>query len=124
MAAGTFVTFYDVSRDWSGRVIPVLMSAGWLLGYLVAIRVAKSKDQKRVFLWVWLTMWTVLGGFGFGSVWYQYFHCIQELKSGHFQVVEGPITNFRPEVGKNSEQLAVGGVTFEYYSATLSGGLR
>ena len=125
MPPAGFQTFFDVSQDWGELLIPLLLTIGWLLGYFVVIKVVRSSSSSggpRVFLWVWLTGWTVGGGFGFGNVWYQHFRCVRQLRSGNCRVVEGPITSFRPEQGKVSEQFAVGGVTFEYYSANLGGG--
>ena len=121
-----FQTLYDVSRDWGQMIVPILLTAGWLIGFAVFIRILRSdKQRKPILLFVWLAAWTAVGCLGFGNVWFQHFRCIHELKSGHYLIAEGPITFFRPEVGKSSEQLTVAGQTFEYYSANLSrGGMR
>ena len=116
---------YDVSRDWHQILVPIVFTTGWLFFLVVVIRVMRKQSQRardRLFGFVWLTGWIGLGGFGFGNVWYQHFHCIRELKSGDFLVAEGPITFFRPEVGKVSEKFTVCYETFEYYSANLGGG--
>ncbi len=124
MALAAFQIAYDVSRDWGQILVPLLLTGGWLLGLIVVLRIMRNpsdkKDSRLAILW--LAIWALIGGFGFGNVWYQHFHLIRELKSGHFLQTEGPITFFRPESGKTSERFTVGNETFEYYSANLGGG--
>jgi hypothetical protein len=124
MTLAAFQIAYDVSRDWGQILVPLLLTGGWLLGFVVAVRIMRNRSDKKDsrFVILWLAIWVLMGGFGFGHLWYQHFHCVSELKSGHFLQTEGPITYFRPEAGKTGEKFTVGNETFEYYSANLGGG--
>ncbi|HEY2587548.1 MAG TPA: hypothetical protein VGI81_17515 [Tepidisphaeraceae bacterium] len=128
MALAAFEVVYDVSSDWSQILVPIVLTSGWLVGLVGVPQVLWSWSEQgrhRLFALVWLAGWAVVGGVGFGNVWYQHVHCIRELKSGDYLVAEAPITYFRPEIGKASEKFTVGGETFEYYSANLgAGGMR
>ena len=120
---GTYQILYDVSRS-PIELAPGFGTAVWMLGFAMAIIMVKSKltGQSPRLFWPWLAVWLGLGGFGFGTVWYEHSRCVRELESGKFQVVEGQVTRLRPQRGKHGEEFAVGGVTFHNFSAKLARG--
>ena len=125
---GYFVV-YDILRDGIG-VAPVAVCLGMLLGFGlgVGLLISLRRQRKPVGgLVVLLAAWaagTVLGG---GNVLYQHVRCTAWARSGDFEVVEGPVTQFQPRARweKGSESFTVKGVTFSYGRADLGkGGFR
>src|SRR5258708_4872810 len=78
MPPTSFQTFYDVSREWSSLIEPFLFTGGWLLAPFAVIKLKKTipRGGPRLFLWLWLTGWILIGGFCLGNVWYQHFPCV------------------------------------------------
>lgn len=118
------MTFYDISRDGIG-LAPTLLTLTWLAALVAGITLAIKSGIGRRFFYIWLVAWATMGGAGFGGIWYQHFRRVRELESGHYRVVEGRVTSFRPQVVKVGEQFTVAGITFHYDRDNLGrGGLR
>lgn len=118
-----WITLYDVSRDGIG-ILPWLFALFWIAMIVVISLALRNRDNRRIALSIWLAAWLLMGGFGLGNVFYQYFANIHALKTGACQIVEGPIAGFHPEDHrrKSEEQLMVGGRMFRYSSSNLGGG--
>src|SRR5579859_3582371 len=119
-----WITLYDVSRDGIG-IIPWLFAIFWIAGIIAVPLAVRKRSNRRGALSIWLALWVLLGGFGLGNVFYQYFANIHALKTGACQMVEGPIAGFHPQDHRrkgDSEQFVVGGQAFLYSSSNLAGG--
>ena len=88
--------FYDVSRDGIG-LAPILLTLTWLAGLAGGIVIAIRRPIGRRFIYAWLVAWTIMGGVGFGNVWYQHIKRVRELGSGGYRVVERRAPTFRPQ---------------------------
>lgn len=118
------MTYYDIGRDGIGW-IPVLLTLTWLSVLTLGIWFAKTTPIGRRGMCLWIAAWVAMGGVGFGNVWYQHLKRLREFESGHYLVVEGRVTSFRPQVGHADEEFTVAGITFRYNRGLLGrGGLR
>ena len=129
MNAERYFVVYDILRDGIG-VKPVAVCLGMLIvfGVVFGLLVAERKQGKPVVGGVvWLVLWGVASLFGGGNVLYQHFRCVAWARSGDFQVLEGRVTQFHPNVRgvKGNESFTVNGVTFSYGDRALGqGGFR
>jgi hypothetical protein len=118
----SYVVVYDILESRSGAEVGVV---GLLLGTLIGIffLLRDIKRQRRfgiIFSIIWLTGWIFLGSVGFGNIYYQHSQCMQWARSGDYQMVEGPIVNFKEYTRGEGERFSVGNVHFEYSSYDLS----
>jgi hypothetical protein len=122
---------YDILRDGIGAT-PIVLVSLWLLGaagglwMIVRLR-RRAGGPSRLAVAVSL-LWLAVGGFGFGNVLYQHVRCRAAAASANVQVVQGPVTAYRPQdpqYRENQETLTVAGQTWTYSSSNLGrGGYR
>ena len=122
-----WTTLYDVSRDGIG-LTPWLLVMMWIAGICAGAIAIKRSPIGRVFITFWLVAWVLMGGVGFGNIFYQYEQNRHALKAALCRIVEGEISNFHRQVPfkkGDSERFTVGGEEFSYSNGNLgSGGLR
>jgi hypothetical protein len=131
-AKGYFIV-YDILRDGIG-VAPVAVCLGILIvfgvvaiGMVVTARKERKERKPIVGIVVWLVLWGIASLLGGGNVLYQHFRCVAWARSGDFQVLEGRVTQFHPNVRgvKGNERFTVNGFTFSYSDSALGqGGFR
>lgn len=128
MEGDGYVVVYDILRDGIGLVpvgVCLAMLAGLGLGIFVFVKL--RRESKPVGgLVVWLLLWAAGTLFGGGNVLFQHFRTAAWARSGNFEVVKGPVTDFQPHTRSHKrESFIVQGLTFEYSDANLSrGGFR
>lgn len=119
---------YDILRDGIG-IAPVGVCLGMLAGLGVGVFALVSQLRQRkpvIGIAIWLVLWTAGTVVGGGNVLYQHFRCVSWARSGNFQTVEGPVSQFQPKTRTHkSESFVVQGITFSYSNASLGeGGFR
>ena len=128
MGADGYLVVYDILRDGIG-LAPVGVCLGMLVGLSLGIWVfVKLRRERKPIggMAVWLLLWTAGTLVGGGNVLFQHFRCAAWARSGNFEVVEGPVTDFQPHTSSHKrESFTVKGLTFAYSNANLSrGGFR
>jgi hypothetical protein len=123
---------YQVVYDITKTAPPLRELMSWLGGLLIGILIivgifalSRNKLARNIVLVVgslWLIGWLGLGGLGIGNITYQYYKCVNWVKSGDYSIITGTVTDFDPMPygGHKSENFSVDGVHFEYSDFDLS----
>jgi hypothetical protein len=123
---------FDISQGyhWSPFLLTGLtIDAGCLiaLAYLFLTRAQPNRKAHIFAIGCVVFVSTLLVGNSFGSTYPIYRDYQRLLEGGHATVVEGPITDFRPEPWQGHappERFVVNGVAFEYSYFTESPGFH
>ncbi len=112
---------YDILNEPTDISFILVWIAGIIVGtgfLLYGIRL--HNRFHRIFSSIWLSGWIILGGLGFGNVYFQRAQCNSWARVGDVQLAEGPITDFKPSDGHHDEEFTVGDTTFKYADNDLS----
>ena len=127
-----YVTVFDAAaqpmRNWGFPAIGLIFVG---IGLVLVFRPAWVPFGHRwlrrgLFPWLYLlfaTGWTIVSGLTVGLDSYR---AVQALKTGDYNVVEGPVVNFTPMPmeGHADEQFDVGGVHFAYSDYGVTAGFN
>jgi hypothetical protein len=123
-----YVVVYGILEEgFSGMrlVIPLV----WLTGLLIvggfAVQALRRREYNSlVGMCLWLCFWACAGVFGVSNVIRQQWRCLEQARSGDFQVVQGEVRDYKPmpSRGKGSESFTVNGIHFSYSDGDLSRG--
>lgn len=124
----SYIVAYDVSQEgiWrdaiSNTAVPLLFV---LAGIAVLIYSIRRRQRDLIgFVSLWLIVSICVGLPGSWNVVSQRMQCIDWLRTGDFEIVEGPVANFKPMpyTGHSLEVFTVNNVTFRYSDYDISQG--
>jgi len=115
---------YELAYDALNERYPFenfVMLGIWLIGLAVTLQAflnfhKKQQKDKKGFIKIWLLGWIVLGGIGFGNVFYQQSQCVKWRQEGLYTITEGIVESFdpMPREGHKSESFRLQNYRFSY----------
>lgn len=128
----TFQTAFDVNEQgyatwWFPASGLLFVAFGALLVFgPTLMRSGVQGTKRRILSWFFFAfalLWTVVG---FAETYREYRVASSDLSSGHYSVVEGPVTDFvpKPYATHSKESFTVGGRRFSYSDAIVTSGFN